>query len=169
MNSIKRVLVVCRMTGRCGPVLQAAADQAKRFGAKLYVMHIIHDPFGVEGWNLPLPSLAEAYYELMMRTRKELDERVKEVKSSGREVTEIIREGKPAREIRQVIREEQIDLLVLPAHSESRLEHFLFGGDNEELIRAMPCSIMLVKREPRPVKDEDELRYYHPALASWSR
>jgi hypothetical protein len=27
------------------------------------------------------------------------------------------------------------------------MEHFLFGRANEELIRKMPCSIMLVKRE----------------------
>lgn len=38
-------------------------------------------------------------------------------------------------------------LLIMLAHEEGRIEHFLFGRDNEDLIRKMPCSIMLVKKE----------------------
>ena len=167
MNEIKNILAVCRMTGRCGPVVHTAAAQARRFGARLYVMHVIHDPFGVEGWNLPLPSLAGDYQRLMIRTREELDERVEEVRREGLPVTELIREGRPVREILKVVREEKIDLLVLSAHAESRLEHFLFGGDNEEIIRAMPCTIMLVKREPKAVKEEDD-RELRAALA-WTK
>lgn len=84
MNETRNILVVCRMTSHCGPVIQAAAAQARLLGAQLFVMHVVHDPFGVEGWNLPLPSLAEDYQRLMIRTRKELDERVAEVKHEGR-------------------------------------------------------------------------------------
>ncbi len=28
------------------------------------------------------------------------------------------------------------------------MEHFLFGRSNEEIVRRMPCSILLVKKEP---------------------
>ena len=37
------------------------------------------------------------------------------------------------------------------AHEEGRLEHMLFGGDNDAIIRKMPCSILLVKKEPEAV------------------
>lgn len=47
--------------------------------------------------------------------------------------------------IRKVVVEENIDLLLMPAHEESRLEHFLFGRINDALIRRLPCSILLVK------------------------
>jgi nucleotide-binding universal stress UspA family protein len=55
----------------------------------------------------------------------------------------------------KVIDEEKIDLLLLPAHQETRLESLLFGRENWELIRKMPCSILLVKQEPEPVADEE--------------
>ncbi len=150
MNNIKRVLVVCRLTSKCGPVVRAAVEQARNFGAELYVAHIVHDPFGIEGWNLPLPSLEQDFRRLLEKTRKDMDDLVTEEKRQGMAVKELIREGKPAEEIEKVVREEKIDLLVLPAHEESRLEHMLFGRDNEDLIRRMPCSILLVKREPKP-------------------
>ena len=150
MDKIKRVLVVCRLTSRCGPVVRAAVDQARSFGAELFVVHVIHDPFGIEGWNLPMPSLEQDLRRLLEKTRKDMEELVAEEKRRGMAVIEMIREGKPVEEIEKVVRDEKIDLLVLPAHEESRLEHFFFGKDNEGLIRRMPCSILLVKLEPKP-------------------
>ena len=59
--------------------------------------------------------------------------------------------GEPTKEIIKVVEEENIDLLVLLAHEEWHLEHFLFGRTNRELARKMPCSILLVKKEPESV------------------
>jgi hypothetical protein len=28
----------------------------KKYGAKLFVVHVMHNPFGYEGWNLPIVS-----------------------------------------------------------------------------------------------------------------
>jgi nucleotide-binding universal stress UspA family protein len=39
------------------------------------------------------------------------------------------------------------------AHSEWRLEDFLFGRIKEEIIRKIPCSILLIKEEPVIVAD----------------
>jgi len=50
-----------------------------------------------------------------------------------------------------MVKEENIDLLIMSVHEEGHMEHFLFGHDNEELICKMPCSIMLVKKEPHKV------------------
>jgi nucleotide-binding universal stress UspA family protein len=36
----------------------------------------------------------------------------------------------------------------LRAHEEGRIERFLVGGSNDAIIRKMPCSILLVKKEP---------------------
>jgi universal stress protein A len=168
MKNIKNVLVVCRMTSHCGPVIEAAEEQAKLSDAAMHVLHVVHDPFGLDGWNLPVPSIAGDYQRLIAKTREELDARVQEVREQGLPVDEIIREGRPVHEILKVISEKKIDLLVLPAHEESRLEHFLFGRDNEDLIRSMPCSILLVKREPKRLEDDKLHRVYHPAFAEWS-
>ena len=37
-----------------------------------------------------------------------------------------------------------------------RLEDLLFNRSNDELVRKMPCSIMLVKKEPEPIAEDDE-------------
>jgi universal stress protein A len=71
-------------------------------------------------------------------------------------IKEMVREGEPTEEILKAIEEEKIDLLVMLAHEEGHVEHFLFGRSNEELVRKMPCSIMLVKKEPGASVEEKE-------------
>jgi nucleotide-binding universal stress UspA family protein len=156
MKDVKRILAICRMVTHCGEVVHYGTTLARQFKAELFVMNVIYDPFGIKGWNLPLPSLAEDYRKLLEKTRKDLHDIIAQEKQQGIAVKELIREGKPVEEILKVIREQKIDLLVLPAHEETRLEHFLFGRDNEDLIRKMPCSILFVKSEPKPVIEKEE-------------
>ncbi|MCL4474664.1 MAG: universal stress protein [Nitrospirae bacterium] len=65
-------------------------------------------------------------------------------------IKELIGEGDPTKEVIKVVKEEAIDLLIMLAHAEGRLEHFLFGRSNEGLVRQMPCSILMVKKETEP-------------------
>jgi len=62
-----------------------------------------------------------------------------------------MKEVDPSDEIIKMVKEENIDLLIILAHEEGHMEHLLFGRENEDLIRKMPCSIMLVKKEPHKV------------------
>ncbi len=154
MKSVKRILVICRMVTHCGEVIHYGAILARQFKAEVFVLNVIHDPFGIKGWNLPLPSLAEDYRKLLEKTRKDMHEIVTREKQMGMAIQELVLEGKPVDEILKVIKEQNIDLMVLPAHEETRLEHFLFGRDNEDLMRKMPCSILFVKSEPKPFIEE---------------
>jgi nucleotide-binding universal stress UspA family protein len=79
--------------------------------------------------------------------KKELDKIIAAEKTRGMNIKEFIREGAPADEVSNVVKEEKIDLMIMPAHEEGRLEHLLFSRDNEKIIREMPCSIFLVKHE----------------------
>jgi nucleotide-binding universal stress UspA family protein len=110
---------------------------------------VFHDPFGIEGWNLPLPNLEKDYQNLLKKTRQELDQIIKEERQGGLDISIELKEGKPTAKILRTVKEEKIDLLVMLAHEEGHLEHFLFGRSNHELILKMPCSILLVKKEPR--------------------
>jgi universal stress protein A len=148
MEDIKRILVVSRSTKHCRKAVRYGISLAKQYNSKLYVMHVIHDPFSVDGWNLPIPSLEKEYEKLVEKTKKEIDGILKSERAEGLEIKEWIREGKPADEIIAAVKEEKIDLIILSAHEEGRFEHFMFGRTVEELTRKMPCSILLVNYNP---------------------
>lgn len=148
LQDINRILVVSRMTSYCGKAVHYGVSLAKKYGATLFVIHVIHDPFGVEGWNLPLLNLEKSYQNLLKKTRQKLDGIIKNETRNGMSIEVLMPKGDPTDEIVKTVKEKNIDLLIMLAHEEGHLEHFLFGKSNNELVRRMPCSILLVKKEP---------------------
>jgi len=151
MENIKHILVVSRMVKYDAKAIHYGASLSQKYGAQITVVHVIHDPFGIEGWNLPMPNLEKDYQNLLKKTRKQLDKIIEQEQARGVAINIILKEGDPTKEVLRIVKEKKIDLLVMLAHEEGHLEHFLFGRSNGELILKMPCSILLVKKEPQPV------------------
>jgi nucleotide-binding universal stress UspA family protein len=147
MKDVTNILVVCRDTKYSQEAVHCGVSLARKYGANLSILHVVHDPFGMEGWNLPFLSVEEDYQRVLEESKADLHKMIAAEISKGLQIKELIREGEPSREILKVIEEEGIDLLLILGHEEGRLEHFLFGRSNEDLIRKMPCSILLVKKE----------------------
>jgi nucleotide-binding universal stress UspA family protein len=98
----------------------------------------------------PHADLGKDYQNLLKKTRQQLDDIIASENKSGMHIEVLIREGEPTAEVLALVRGKKIDLLIMLAHEEGRMEHFLFGRSNEALIRKMPCSVLLVKKEPEP-------------------
>ena len=152
MHDVKRILVVCRMPEYCREAVHHGVSLSQHYGAELCVMYVFHDLFIRGDWNLPLQLgvMEDEYKKATDDAKTKLDAILREERKKGTEVKEIVREGKPTEEILKVINEEKVDLLIMIGHEESRLEHFLFGRSNEEILRKMPCSVLVVKKEPGP-------------------
>jgi len=147
MNDIKRIMAVASDLKHSRETVRYGVSLAKKYGAELVVLHVEHDPFGEAGWNLPFLSVEEEYKEHIKEAGNNLKKVVRAEATGGLPVKELVRKGEPIGVIRTVVEEEKIDLLLMPAHEESRLEHFLFGRINAAIIRRLPCSVLLVKQE----------------------
>jgi nucleotide-binding universal stress UspA family protein len=108
------------------------------------VLHVIENPFK-KGWNLPTIAYEEEYRKELDRIKAELEDIINAERKKGMTIREFIEEGEPKEEILKVIRNENIDLVILLAHEEGRMEHFLYGRGTDSIIRKMPCSILLVQ------------------------
>ena len=144
MGDIKRILVVSRMSKYCRKAVHYGVSISQKYNAKLYVLHVT-DPFIVDGTSLSILAMQEELKKHTKEAKEELDELIELEKKKGVSITKLIREGRPGKEIIKVIKEKNIDLVVMLAHPEARMEQWIFGRENEEIIRKMPCSILLVK------------------------
>lgn len=147
METFNNILVVSRSTKHCLKAVRTGISLARKFGANLFILHVIHDPFNLDGWNLPAPTFEDEYRQMVAKAKKDLDRMVKAEKAEGLNVIEKVTEGEPVDEIRKVVESEHIDLIIMLAHQEGRLEHFLFGKSNEKIIRRLPATLMLVKKD----------------------
>jgi nucleotide-binding universal stress UspA family protein len=94
-------------------------------------------------------SLIEERKKDLQKVKQELDNIINSEKKKGMMIREFIKEGDPVEEILKTIEDEKIDLVILRAQEEGRIEHFLISGSNDAIIRKIPCSIYLVKDESR--------------------
>ncbi|TGU72511.1 universal stress protein [Geomonas terrae] len=159
MENFKRVLVVNRMSEYCRDAVQAGISIARKYGSELMVLHIATNPEGTMSMaggalNAPsaIPDEVKNYASIQERAKDELEQMIGQEIRAGLPIKVIIKEGKPVDEIVQTVKDERIDLMVLLSHEEGRLEHMLFGRDNDAVLRRMPCSILLIKREPESVE-----------------
>ena len=126
---------------------------ARQYDAKLYILHSISNPVEMMAVNVPgfFPEISYANYNIgQYEAKKQIDMLIKQEVGIGFPIKELISENDPVEEVAKIVHEEKIDLIIMTAHEEGRLEHALFGGDNDAIVRRMPCSILLVKDEPGP-------------------
>lgn len=151
MDDVKRILIVSRSTKHCKKAIDYGISLAKQNGAKLYVLHVFDNPFGLEAWSLPVVSLKEIqeeYKRMQEKAHSDLDRIIEAEKDTGISIEVSITDGDPDEKILHFVKEKNIDLLIMLAHEEGRLEHLLFGRSINRIIRKLPCSVMLVKKEP---------------------
>ncbi len=155
MQEIKRILIVNRLSVHSREAVKAGVSLAKRYGAELAILRVISNPVDLEAINVPELFWKSHEYQNYLNLREQymsdLDKAVRQVVKDGFPIKEFVTDKEPVKEIIRLVREERIDLIVLLAQQEGFLEHILFGGQNDALVRKLPCSIMFIKHEPKPV------------------
>ena len=145
METYKNILVVSRSTKNCAKVLHTGISLARNYNANLHVLHVIYDPFYYNDWNARFAVIEEELKQEITKTREKIDAIIQAEKAQGMEINEIVEHGKPVDEILKTVKNHNVDLILMLAHEEGRLEHFLFGRTNEAIIRRLPATLMLVK------------------------
>lgn len=155
METIKRILVISRMIPYSRKTIKYGIALARKHDAELHVLHLVSKPVDMLAVNAPGLFPEEEYKNFnnsQQEAKEHLDKVIKQEIKNGHSIKEHISDRDPVEEIERVVREEKIDLILMSAHQEGRIEHALFGGENDTIIRRMPCSILLVKNEPGPVE-----------------
>lgn len=154
METIKRILVISRMIPYSRKAIKFGIFLARKHDAKLLVLHLVSKPIDLLAVNAPGLFMDEEYKNFkdsQQEAVEHLDKIIKQEVKSGYPITELVSDLNPVEEIERVVSEEKIDLIIMSAHEEGHIEHALFGGQNDAIIRRMPCSVLLVKNEPGPV------------------
>jgi nucleotide-binding universal stress UspA family protein len=147
MEDIKRILVMSRSTTDCKKAVHYGISLARTRKAQLYILHVIHEPFGLR--NVPFISslrfLEEEFQAMLQKVKSDLDMLIQKERTRGISIKELVKEAEPVDEIVKIVQEEKIDLLLMAAHDETRIEHIIYGRINHEIVRKLPCSVFLVK------------------------
>ncbi len=137
---IKRILFPTDFSEHAKYAFRYALDIARRFGADVYLVHVVHSfpemrPYNVRQLIDLMVKNAETSLRELLKTRKDHEVILRPV----------VRVGVEDMEITGLAQEEQIDLIVMGTHGRTGLGHALLGSVAERVVRRAPCPVLTVK------------------------
>ena len=121
---IKSILFPTDFSEGSSQALQFAVDMAKRYGAKLYLLHVLYDITRATGWYVPHRSVDEMYKEIQQGAVKELDKFGIEELSSVKNIERIVETGVPHEQIIDFAKEDRSDNYRDPWQKRNRQDPF---------------------------------------------
>ncbi len=145
MVSIKSILVPTDFSDYSKAALPYAVDIARKYGAKLYILHIFDEEL-LSPIFFEVGGTAQEYFErLQDRFEAAVDDFTSGVDMTDVEFEAQLGNGTPFVEIIKFARENGVDLIVMGTHGRTGIAHALLGSVTEKVVRKAPCPVMVVR------------------------
>lgn len=145
MMEIRSILFPTDFSEGSSQALRYAVDLAQRYGAKLFVIHVIYDVVKATGWYVPHVSVDKMYEDIRESAKKELERFGVEELSVLKNVERLVLSGVPHEEIINFAKEQKIDLIVMGTHGRKGVDRILFGSTAAQIVRFAPCPVLTVR------------------------
>ncbi len=142
---IRRVLVPIDFSEHSKNALQYAVSFARQFSSELVLVYVVEPAIYPADFSFGQVALPNIENELRERGKEELEQLVKAHIGTSLPARTMIRTGKPYLEIVTAAAEENADLIIIATHGHSGMEHLLFGGTAERVVRKAPCPVLMVR------------------------
>jgi nucleotide-binding universal stress UspA family protein len=148
MIPIHRILVPTDFSEPAAAALKWAATLAKEFDARLYLLHVVPEPYAYP-WGTELSTLPMT--DVLAQSEEASRGRLKELAAStnlpvDRVVTNAVI-GTPVDQVLALVKDQQIDLVVLGTHGRGLVGHLLLGSVAERVVRRSPVPVLTVHGE----------------------
>lgn len=152
MFSPKKILVPMDFSKYSDRALNEAIDIAKKYGARIYLLHVIdeHIQQCSVDYRLSEGVVRKLQRNSIKASREKLQEESDEIKA-GKNVDIIfdVKEGVPAEEILSEQKKKGIDLIVMSSHGKTGLLKQLIGNVTDKVVKGATCPVVVVKPKSR--------------------
>lgn len=148
MFAPKSILVPSDFSEFSDRALQKAADLAKEYKSRIYLLHVIDEGLQqcVADYCLSDEVIKRMEADERAASQRLLEQQVSRVPdSAGLDISFDIRKGHPAEEILKDQQEKNPGLIVIASHGRTGLLHNLLGGTADKVLRRAGCPVLLVR------------------------
>ncbi len=124
--------------------LEVAANLAKKFDAHLIVLHMLGLSEAIFTKDETQEFMEAQYY--MKLAKKRFDTFLNKPFLKGIKVFETVQNYKDFYEINEIVKEQEIDLVVMGSHGASGLSGLFVGSNTEKVVRTCEAPILVIKK-----------------------
>jgi nucleotide-binding universal stress UspA family protein len=144
MPALNTILVPIDFSERSMAAAEHAGVLASRFGSKLVFLHVVPvSPYeyGAFESGLYVGSKWPKEPELQRKLNDELT-KLAESFSPSSEIEQIVLKGDPPTRIERVVKEKNVDLIVMPTHGYGPFRRFVLGSVTTKVLHDVTCPIL---------------------------
>lgn len=146
MKEIRTILFATDFSDCSEEAFSYAVTVARRFEARLVLLHVISEPVDLRGFYVPHISFDTLEAEIAASARKMLDEFCAlHLKAADTYQADVVT-GIPYEEILNRAEREGADLIVVGTHGRSGLDHLLFGSTAEKVVRKSLIPVLTIRK-----------------------
>ncbi len=148
--TVKSVLIAFDFSKAAEKPLHHALAIARHFGAKFYLAHVVSHV----GYTIAGPEALHLAVEKTQREARQFEQQLLESGAlDGLQYEFIIREGNVAEQLELLVKQKQVDLVVVGTHARGGLGKLVLGSIAEQIFRHAQCLVDTVG----PGSGEDSL------------
>jgi universal stress protein A len=142
IQNVKKILAPLDFSDHSDQALRDAWELTRDVNGELHIVHVVGHHFNI------LEGSRELMRENAMeeQAEEELARLKKDELGNSDKVTTAVLVGPPAGMLVEYAKQNNVDLIVLPAFGHSGAEYALIGGVTEKLVRNAPCSVLVLRR-----------------------
>lgn len=142
MNDYQHILAAVDLSSEGKLVAARAAELAKRYNAKVSLLHVVeYVPIDLAN-ELVLPQQQEIEEQLVLRAQEHLDALIAELKLAV--IERHVSNGSTKSEILRYAEEQQVDLVVVGRHGRHGISRIL-GSTATAVLHNAPCDVLVIK------------------------
>jgi nucleotide-binding universal stress UspA family protein len=122
-----------------------ALTLARKFDARLTIIHVINEPVDLRGFYVPHISFEKLEKEIEEGAEKMMQKFCRTRIKDFFNYETLIVAGIPYDEILKKANEENVSLIVLGTQGRKGIDHFLFGSTAERVVRNAICPVMTIR------------------------
>lgn len=152
---MKKILIPCDFSKQAINAYRYALDIAVQSKGTIHLLHIIELPVLHDSLIMPVLNFEEELLkELKIKSVSELKKITNKYKNEGVKVVFEVKFGAVARMIKDYIKEQSIDLVIMGSHGASGVREFLIGSNAEKMVRNSPVPVLILKNYYKgPIKN----------------
>jgi nucleotide-binding universal stress UspA family protein len=145
MKEFNKILFATDFSESSDYAFQHAFTLARKFNAKLMIIHVINEPVDLRGFYVPHISFEKLEEEIEEGAKKMMEKFCRTHIRDYENYETFIVPGIPYDEIIKTAVEQSADLVVLGTHGRTGLDHVLFGSTAEKVVRKSPVPVMTIR------------------------
>jgi nucleotide-binding universal stress UspA family protein len=142
---VKNILFTTDFSEGTSHALSYAVDIAKKYDAKLHMVHVVYNAFTYPGLHIPHNSLDIVNKEMEEAAQKALRKICSSVADSCKDIEGSVVFGVPYEEILKFADARHIDLIIIGTHGRKGLDRVLLGSTAERIVRNARCPVLTVR------------------------